>query len=532
MIKTILPFDAVTQLAPNDLAYAREEESLAPFYKYAPSQISFQRIIEDKSKGQVPRTDLVEVLHSQYQNLEMHPEVSNNIAALLENDTYTVVTAHQPSLFLGPFYFAYKIINTINLASAVAGMASPKQTIVPVFVIGAEDHDFDELNHMTIFGKKVVWQSSEKGPIGSMSTASIRAEALEQLRNIIGDSEHGRTIMQQFDKAYDGKKTVSQAVQCILNDLFGKYGLVVLDTNDKRLKQHFIPVMRQELTEQVSHKLVTKTIDELNKLGYKTQAAPREINLFYLSPQSRERIVYEDGVYRILNTEKQFTKAEILAELEQFPERFSPNVVLRPLFQEMILPNLAYVGGGGELAYWMERKTLFEHFQINFPLLVRRNSVLWIDRDLSNRLEKLDITPTQAFEDVDKLIKTFINKQATDEINLNVEKKKLAEIFDAITYKAERIDPTLKGAIEAEAIKQQKALEQLQSRIERAEKQKHEASIQQIRNIKERLFPGNSLQERTDSFLPYYLRIGERYFDILIHSLKPLEKGFVVLIDN
>jgi bacillithiol synthase len=198
----------------------------------------------------------------------------------------------------------------------------------------------------------------------------------------------------------------------------------------------------------------------------------------------------------------------------------------------MILPNLAYVGGGGELAYWLERKSVFEHYGVNFPLLVRRNSVVWIERDVTKRLERLGITPTHLFEDVEILIKQYVQRHGTDEINLNVEKASLDEIFANIAYKAERIDPTLRPAIEAEAIKQRKVLDQLQSRIERSEKQKHEVSIGQIRAVKDRLFPGNSLQERTDSFLPYYLRIGERYFDILIHMLKPLEKGFVVIVDQ
>jgi bacillithiol synthase len=532
MIKTLIPFDAVSQLAATDVAYAREDESLRPFLKYAPDRISFQRIIEDKSKDATPRVDLVATLRRQYANLNTGPEVEANFEALLNEDTYTVVTAHQPSLFLGPFYFAYKVINTINLASAVVGMTGAKHHIVPVFVIGSEDHDLDELNHTQVFGKKILWESPETGPVGSMSTASIKATALQQLRDILGDSENSQMILAQFERAYDGTKTVAQAVQSLLNDIFGRFGLVVLDMNDAQLKRHFIPIMRAELLEHSSATLVQKSIEQLNQLGFKTQASPRDINLFYLQPGMRERIVKENDLYKVLNTEISWSQTEILAELEAHPERFSPNVVLRPLFQELILPNLAYVGGGGELAYWMERKAQFEHFGINFPLLVRRNSAVWIDRDVNKRLEKLGITPSQLFDDTDALVKAYILRQATGDIKLTVEKERLNEIFNSIAYKAERIDQTLRSAIEAEAVKQIKALEQLESRIERAEKQKHEVSINQIRGVKERLFPGNSLQERTDSFLPYYLRIGDRYFDILIHMLKPLEKGFVVILDQ
>jgi bacillithiol synthase len=532
MIKTLIPFDSVSQLAATDIAYAKEDDTLRPFLKYAPDRISFQQIIADKSKEATPRADLVAVLRRQYAGLKVAPEVESNIESLLDTNTFTIVTAHQPALFLGPFYFAYKVINTINLASAVIGMTGAKHHIVPVFVIGSEDHDLDELNHTQIFSKKIVWDSPETGPVGSMSTASIKGAVLDQLKEILGDSEASRPIIEQFERAYDGTKTVAQAVQSVLNDLFGRFGLLVLDMNDAQLKRHFIPIMREELLEQPSARLVGQTIEQLAKAGFKTQANPRDINLFYMTPGRRDRIVQEGEQYKVLNTETSWSQAEILAELEAHPERFSPNVVLRPVFQELILPNLAYVGGGGELAYWIERKTQFEHFGVNFPLLVRRNSAVWIDRDVIKRLEKVGITPSQLFDDTETLIKSYVLRQATGELNLIVEKERLSEIFHSIAHKAERIDQSLRSAIEAESVKQIKALEQLESRIERAEKQKHEVSIGQIRGLKERLFPGNSLQERTDSFLPHYMRMGDRYFDMLIHLLKPLEKGFVVILDQ
>jgi bacillithiol synthase len=533
MLKTLVSFDAVSQLAATDLAYARNDDSLKPFLKYTTDQISFQGIIKDKAASYTNlRPDLVNALKRQYSELTKSPEVEANIEALLSEDTFTVVTAHQPSLFLGPCYFIYKAINTINLANAVSGMTGVRNHIVPIFVIGSEDHDLDELNHTQIFSQQLKWDSTETGPVGSISTASIKSGILEQLRTLMGDSPNAQHMMEQIDRAYNGTNTVSQAVQSLMNDLFGRFGLLVLDMNDALLKRHFIPIMQAELLDQPSEQIVQNTIDQLGKLGFKTQAAPRNINLFYLQPGKRERIVLTDGKYTVLNTGIAWTKEQVLAELQAYPERFSPNVVLRPLFQELILPNIAYVGGGGELAYWMERKSLFEHFGINFPLLVRRNSLVWIDRDLAKKIEKLGITPTQIFEDTDSLIKAFVERQATSEINLNIEKERLNELFASVSHKAERIDATLKSTIEAESIKQMKALEQLESRIVRAEKQKHQVSIGQIRNIRERLFPANSLQERTDSFLPFYLRLGDKYFDTLLHMLRPLEKGFVVLVDQ
>ncbi|MBL7781190.1 MAG: bacillithiol biosynthesis BshC, partial [Saprospiraceae bacterium] len=259
------------------------------------------------------------------------------------------------------------------------------------------------------------------------------------------------------------------------------------------------------------------------------QAAPREINLFYLKPGMRQRIVLEDGMYRVLQTNLGFSEAEIMAELDLHPERFSPNVVLRPLYQETILPNLAYVGGGGELAYWLERRSLFEHFGIAFPMLVRRNSVLWLDQDAQKKLTKFGFTPQQFFQDTEALVREYIAANASGEVSLDKEIADLKTIFDQIAAKAVAIDPTLEKAVRADETKSVAAFEQWQGRLLRAEKQKHEVTLNQMRALKEKLFPGNGLQERTDNFLPYLLKYGDAFLEALQENLDPFEAGFVII---
>jgi bacillithiol biosynthesis cysteine-adding enzyme BshC len=525
--KTLLPFDKVPQLSKTDIAYATGDSRLRPFYEYEPSLESFSKIISEKSKAEFPRAPLVETLQEQYQNLPKEPKSSENIAALADKNTFTIVTAHQPSLFLGPLYFLYKALTTINLAEA-AEARNPGKRVVPVFVLGSEDHDLEELNSINLFGKKLVWHAEEKGAVGSMSTASL-APVLEELKTILGESDSAKAVFSRVEKAYSQQKNIADSTQAMLHDLFGRYGLVVLNMNDARLKRHFIPVLKAELLEQPCFKLVNDVCHKLNELGFKTQAAPREINLFYMMPGLRERIVLENGVYKVLNTDLVFSKEEMLAEVENHPERFSPNVVLRPLFQEMILPNLAYVGGGGELAYWLERKPVFEHFGVQFPMLVRRHSVLWLDRDAGKKLQKFGFSPAQFFDDTDALIRNFIEKNAEAEISLAQEIKDLHQIFDHLAAKATAIDPTLEKAVRAEEVKAVGSLEQWQSRLVRAEKQKHEVTLNQIRAGKEKYFPSSGLQERHDNFMPYLLKYGDAFIETLKANLAPFDKGFVIL---
>ncbi|NUO02210.1 MAG: bacillithiol biosynthesis BshC, partial [Saprospiraceae bacterium] len=291
----------------------------------------------------------------------------------------------------------------------------------------------------------------------------------------------------------------------------------------------FEPYMRRELLEQASRQLVETTATALEAAGFSGQAHARNINLFYMRENLRERIVEEGGRYTVLHTDFSFTKDELLEELAQHPDRFSPNVILRPLYQECILPNLAYVGGGGEIAYWLERKSQFAYFGLNFPMLVRRNSALWIDKNTGKRIDKLGLRAEDLLEDTEGLIRRYVQAHAGAELSLAEEKKTLEETFRSIGLKATNIDPTLEKTVLAETAKQLKSLEQLEERLLRAEKQRHEVAVNQLRALRDKLFPGNGLQERHDNLLPYFLTYGWDFFHVLKEHLHPLEPGLVVI---
>ncbi len=524
-----VPFHAVPQLAFKDVAYATGHPALRPFYKYPVTLEAFAQVIRDKQQDVVDRDLLVRVLESQYAGLSAPQVVKNHIQDLRSERTFTVVTAHQPVLFTGPLYYVYKIFSAINLAEQLRA-SYPDYNFVPVFVNGAEDHDFEEINHANVFGKKLVWETEAGGAAGALSTRDLGG-VLDVLRGLLGNSAQTEGVLGEIVDAYTRHETYGAASTDLVNRLFGKFGLVVLDMRHPELKRRFGPMMREELFRQSSQSLVEATQKALVESGFSGQAYAREINLFYLQPGIRARIVREGDRFNILGTDFSFSEVEMEAEIEAFPERFSPNVVLRPLYQETILPNLAYIGGGGEIAYWLERKTQFEHFKVNFPMLVRRNSVLWIDRGASQKMERLGISFQQIFQDTDLLVRQFIASQSVSTLDLKAETQELTQLFERVREKAVEVDPTLEKAVLAEAVKQIKVLEQLESRLVRAEKQKHETSVNQIRALREKLFPGNGLQERQDNFLNFYQKYGEAFFHTLKNHLHPLENGFLVIED-
>lgn len=522
-----IPYQQIPQFSNKDIAYAVGNPALRPFYQYEVSIDAFEQVIEDKKKDYTDRQLLVSVLREQYAHYDAGALTLANIEALGADSTFTVTTAHQPCLLTGPLYFIYKCFSTINLAESL-NQAYPAYRFVPVFVLGSEDHDFEEINHIQLFGKKLQWENAESGSCGKMNTDSLQP-LLESLASILGNSKNAQEILGLIRQAYTVHDTFGAATVHLVSKLFSEYGLIVLDMNHLAFKRKFEPLMRRELLEQASRGLIEAAAAGLEAAGFSGQAHAREINLFYMREQLRERIVQEGEIFKVLNTDYNFTREQILEELAQHPDRFSPNVIIRPLFQEYILPNLAYIGGGGEIAYWLERKAQFAHFGINFPMLIRRNSVCWIDKNTGKRLDKLGLRVEDLLEDTESLIRRYVQEHTAAELSLGEEKTALDRVFLSIGQKALKIDPTLEKAVLAEAAKQMKGLEQLEDRLLRAEKQRHEVEINQLRALREKLFPGNGLQERHDNLLPYFLAYGWDFFKTLKEHLHPLESGLVVI---
>lgn len=529
MVAKWIDFPNIPQLSFKDVSYTTEIPALRPFYNYTPSLEAFASIIEQRKKRPVNRKALVEVLIEQYKGLSSSNKVEAQIEALRKEHTFTLITAHQPSLFTGPLYYIYKILSTIHLSRKL-NAAYPTYHFVPVFVTGGEDHDFEEVNYINLFKRKLVWENDQNGAVGMMSTKSL-LPVLEKLKEILGTSEKAAQIYKLIHTAYTQHETYGMATIHLAHELFKEYGLVIANMNHPKLKRLFIPEIKEEIFNRPSKNLVSQTAEQLSAIDFKPQAYPREINFFYLKENLRKRIVYEDGVYQVLNTSYSFSREEMEQEIEQYPAHFSPNVVMRPLYQEKIMPNLAYIGGGGEIAYWLERKTQFAHFGIHFPMLIRRNSVLWLDKGTCKKLRKFNLSVDDIFNDTDSIIRNFVESASTASLEIQSEIAQVSSVFDTIAIKGKKIDATLEKAILAEKTKQLKALQQLEGRLIRAEKQKHEVALNQIRNLKEKLFPKNGLQERYDNFLEFYLKYGHSFFDVLLERLNPLEKKFLVISD-
>ncbi len=525
---TQIPFQQTGFFSKMMIDYLEKKESIKPFYNNFPDIKGFEKQITEKesSFSKSHRNVLVSALHNQYATTAISEETQSNIDSLLASNTFTVTTGHQLNLFTGPLYFLYKIISTINLAEEL-NAKFPEKNVVPVYWMATEDHDFEEINYFNFNGKKIQWNREDGGAVGHFNTKGLE-EVLAIFSAELGTTKNANYLKELFNEAYVKHTTLTAATRYIANTLFGKYGLVIVDGDDRDLKQLFTPIVAKELTENTSYKAVSNTIKELEK-DYKIQVNPREINQFYLSENSRERIVFEEGVYKVNNTNISFTEEEILQELNKHPERFSPNVIMRPLYQEVILPNLAYIGGGGELAYWMQLKDYFNTVAIPFPILLLRNSVQVISHKQQGKLDRLTISHKELFFKLNDLLAVKVKENSAIQMDFSKQRAQLQEQFNQLKDTAQKTDVSFLGAVNAQEKKQLNGLDKLEKRLLVAEKRRQQDLVQRISEIKNQLFPNLSLEERQRNFSEYYLEYGEQFIEALKETLKPLDLEFTIL---
>lgn len=508
--------------------YLNGDAGLRPFYVNPLAESSFEFAMENRSHfPREQRHVLQEVLQEQYADVPNTAAVQAQIKALGSEQAFTVTTGQQLCLFSGPLYVIYKAVQVIALANRL-NQLYPDHTVIPVFWLATEDHDFDEVNHVDIMGKRFQTTREGEGAVGRSPLPDLQT-ILEALEKHLGPGKKQAEIMQQLREAY-GTPGISwtAATRRFLHSLFGTHGLLLLDADDARLKQQMIPVFSAELLEGKAAKHLMKRSEELDQ-QYKVQAFPREINLFYLTDQ-RKRILREGEEWTVDgNPSLRWNRNTLLQELQAHPERFSPNVLLRPLYQEIILPNLGYIGGGAELAYWMQLGEMFDAFDQPMPVIVPRQSVQIMTAAQNRRRLKAGLRIEELFAEDDQLIKDHVHKHSSLDLHLSEYVKRTMQNFDEIYAIAQQTDKSMIGAVEAQRTKQLKGLENLKKKLLRAEKRQFAVEVNRIETLLDELFPNGGLQERRMNWIEAELLMGGGFINELIASVEPLGRRFALL---
>lgn len=521
-----LPLADTRAFSPMMLDYVGRAAHLRPFITDFPSVDAVKQQLLRKQFPPSNRQVLVEVLRAQYEGFNTSEQVQQNLENLQHENTFTVCTAHQPSVFTGHLYFIYKTLHAIRLSQELNEALAPAR-FVPVFYVGSEDNDLDEIGELNVGGERWQWQTQQRGACGRMRTTEMEP-LLKAVQAVLNEQVPGEKALKQlFARAYNGEHTLAEATRRVLNDLFGHLGLLVLDADEARLKRQFVPVMKDELLQQMSFPMVNQSIAELSK-HYKTQASPRELNLFYLYDQLRERIEKQDQGWKVVHTDLVFSEEELLAELEAHPERFSPNVILRPLYQESILPNVLFVGGGGEMAYWMQLKRLFDHRGIAFPLLQLRQSFLWIAPRTGQVMKKNGISLQDVFLSPDEYLKLHIQEDSRL-LELETLEGELAEVLSRISELSVDISPNLHRSTEAHHTHLRKVQQRVRQKFMSHLRRKETDRLNAFLSVKQHLFPEGTLQERHENLVMLVKSMGADWLTILLQGMPGFAQDFVVL---
>ena len=456
---------------------------------------NFEKQIQLKSKEKIDRQLLVEKIKSQYKNIKLFKPLKQNIKLLKDENCYTITTGHQLNLFLGPPYMAYKILSTISMCNRLSE-SYKNYKFVPIYWLASEDDDFEEINNFYIDREKFEWKTKQK----TKKSGKIELASLEPLIKLLEDKVTKNNVFDIFQTAYTKNKTLSQAHREILNELFGKYGLICIDGDDKHLKKKIIPFLKDEIEKNSSFRTINETNEKI-KTKYKSiQANPSKINMFYVDGEARKKINLnsEGEENRIL-----ISKKNLLKTICDNPEKLSPNVVLRPLYQEVVLPNLCYIGGANELSYWLELKKMFKYHKVTFPIIKLRKFIFIIKQKHLKTIIKNKITNKELFTQTNKLIKEKITQNKLNLDYFDEYKIKLEEIFSSLKDKAEQEDKSLIANIKAERIKILSRINHIRDKLIKSKLNKYKTTSKQIENLKQNLFPQGIAQDRFYNFFEY-----------------------------
>lgn len=474
------------------------------------------------------RAVLVAALKRQYEGLDLGDEVEKNLDRLADGRSLTVTTGHQLCLFTGPLYFPLKIMNVIRLARDLSSrLARP---VIPVFWMATEDHDRLEVDHAWFGDQRIQWKGEASGPVGRLVLEGI-GPVVEEACARIGAGADAERMKALLRESYLEGRTLADATRRFVHGLFGRFGLLILDGDDRDLKQLFVPVMQEELLNGITERTV-RYADERLAERYKAQAHARPINLFHLRPGHRSRIVRTEGGFEVLDGGPAFSAEELLLDLEVRSQDYSPNVLMRPLYQETVLPNIAYMGGGGELAYWMQLKWLFQAVRVPMPVVLLRTSVAMLSTKGQRQWKDLGFGIEDLFRPRHELMDAIASRAAGIDPGIHSEQEEMNRLFKRLAERASGIDPTLGSSANAAGARAAKLIEGIGERMRRALRRKETVLLERAARVLDDLFPGGGLQERHLCIVPMLAERGEGLLDELIAALDPMEARFTVLVDD
>jgi bacillithiol synthase len=485
------------------LRYIKGDSVLSPLYQYQANAEGALQFASEQKYTSLDRNGLsIELMKQNEHALFFSEKQKENIGLLKSSNVYTITTGHQLCLFTGPLYFVYKILSVINLAEKLNAMQKTHQ-FVPVYWMATEDHDFDEINHLHLHDSTLRWNRDSTGAVGELDMSGI-AHVIERLKNTLGLSNLSQSWIEAVSKCYLNAKDLATATRQFVNFLFAEYGVIVIDANTAYFKEQFKSILKQDIFQQKSWEAYQSTQTYFQNHHLHAPVLVREINSFYLDKNLRARIEKIDSGFSVVDTEIKFSEKQFETILEQQIHKISPNVILRPVYQQTILPNAAYIGGPSENDYWLQLKNIFDTYNTAFPALIPRQFALLLDAKSVSYLHQMQMRAEDVLLKDDELPKRYLAKSGKS-FSLNKESESIQDIYQALILRIRDVDLTLESSSKAELKRLENGLDRLTKKANRALKRKEDVAIKRLLKIKSILMPGGTLQERYNNIMMYDL---------------------------
>lgn len=487
---------------------------------------NIERQVNEKEKHYPTesREVLHDVLTSQMQTAEISEQQAHNLDLIRNSTTFTVVTGHQLNLFSGPAFFIYKILQTIKTADFL-NENLPGKRFVPVFWMATEDHDFEEINHFRTERYFYHINASSGRPVGRIAVEEN--EFLSDFEQEFKDHVYGTELIRWARESYSKGIKLAEATRTLVNRLFAAYGLLVLDGDDARLKTQMQPIFAEELTDQRLARESEQQVAFLKDHYGQVQVNPRSINLFYIKDR-RERIDPDAHGFRLSESGTRFTAQELLDELAANPQNFSPNALMRPVYQETVLPNVAYIGGNAEIMYWLELRDYFKWLALPFPVLVPRNSMLFLSAKTLTKIRKAGLQPADFFKNYPDIVRREILRDSALKELLAEKAEVVAALFSEIKARSAETDRTFGNLVDAEERRQLKSFRRMEARLLKAEKIKQGEKVERLEQLYLQVHPGKIWQERIYNFSVFYADGGRAWLDACYDMMDPSKSELII----
>lgn len=477
----------------------------------------------------MPLSKLVPLLKEQNQRFGCGSGTLQNLNLLLENRACAVVTGQQTGLFGGPLFTLYKAFTTIKLADRLNRTCSG--CFVPVFWLASDDHDFREANHIHILDKgnqplRIGYEDhpvDAKIPMSEIQISDAIHETFEALDENTHPSDFKEGILNHLREAYAPGTPFSDAFGRWLTTLLQAFGLILVDASDARIKALGAEIFHKEIAQQSpSTAAALSAAEELRQQDYHVQVELNQemLNLFYVDGE-RNSVEIVDGRYRVKNTEQTFETKDLEAQLKTHPERFSPNVLLRPLYQDALFPTISYIAGPGEIAYYAQMKGIYERFELPMPIIYPRKSMTLLEGKIEKVLDKYELGVPDFWGDIEALVNRVARAQLPETIEDRIARatqaidQHLQDLQELVT----EFEPTLTNAVENMKGKISGQVEGLEKKILQAYKKRNDVIRQQLYKAGHSLYPNHQLQERALNITPYLFKYGFDFIERLYEAV-------------